>query len=62
LHFGAEDLVFEVEIRDLPVFGVEHGDGHRRVLSREALVAKGALLTASASPCHTGERRCPSLT
>ena len=28
-HLGAEDLVLEAEIRDLTVFGVEHGDGHR---------------------------------
>src|SRR6266481_1458136 len=40
-HLGPKDFLLQGEIRDLAVFGVEHGDGHRRLLVRRWATSTG---------------------
>jgi hypothetical protein len=40
-HLGPKDFLLQGEIGDLAVFGVEHGDGHRRLLVQRRATPTG---------------------
>src|SRR6516225_5170971 len=51
--FRAEDFTFEAILRDLPLLGVEHRDGHGEILTGWCSAAERTIASNAATPCNT---------
>src|SRR5215467_192171 len=51
--FRAEDLEFKAILRDLPLLGVEHSDGHGEILTGWRSAAERTIASNAETPCNT---------
>jgi hypothetical protein len=61
VNFGAENLVLDVEVWDLPILGVHHGHGHRYFLGWRGATLTGLPVAADCTIASKAATSCTDL-